>query len=361
LAAEYEGSESDLPDLVDERFAELETALAGFDDRPVQYDVEDIARAGAFVSIAADGRLRIESGYVRPEDEPMADRGPDDDSEQNSEAASSVNVTTATESAEAEDDDGLAPISDKLLTELTAHRTLGLRYALGARPDVAFLAALHALVLKAFYHHALETCLELDLRSSILGNGGPGLQDSPAAEVIRSRHDNWSKALPDDPVDLWTALGEWDADSRSALFAHAVSLSVNAVHESWSRRPGLFAHADHLSQAVELDMAKIWRPSSQNYLGRVTKGRILQAVAEAKGQRAADRLAHLKKGDMATEAETLLDGSGWLPDVLRSVGNEAVAEVPADADSAAEAETDVVDDAVVHHEDHELVHPIAAE
>lgn len=361
LVAEYEGGEDDLPDLVDQRFAELETALSGFADRPVQYDLEDIARAGAFVSIAADGRLRIESGYVRPEDEPMADRGSDDDAQQDNEAASSAAVAAITEPAEVEDDDGLAPISDKLLTELTAHRTLGLRYALGARPDVAFLAALHALVLTAFYRHALETCLELDLRSSTFGNGGPGLQDSPAGEVMRSRHDSWSKALPDDPADLWAALGEWDADSRSELFAHVVSLSVNAVHESWSRRPGLFAHADRLSQAVELDMTKLWAPSAQNYLGRVTKGRILQAVAEAKGQRAADRLAHLKKGDMAAEAETLLNGSGWLPDVLRSVGNKAVVEVPADTDGAAETETDVVDDADAPHEDDELVHPIAAE
>ena len=35
------------------------------------------------------------------------------------------------------------------MTELTAHRTLALRHALGERPDVAFLAALHALCLKA--------------------------------------------------------------------------------------------------------------------------------------------------------------------------------------------------------------------
>jgi ParB family chromosome partitioning protein len=30
-------------------------------------------------------------------------------------------------------------------------------------------------------------------------------------------------------------------------------------------------------------------------------------------------LDHLKKGEMATEAERLLKGSGWLPEVLRRV------------------------------------------
>ncbi len=364
LVEEYEDAEDDLPDLVDQRFAELETALAAFEDRPIQYDPEDIARSGAFVSIAGDGRLRVESGYIRPEDEPASapdgDAG-DDDGHAGATADPGANAPsgTAADSGDAEDDDGMAPISDRLLTELTAHRTLGLREALGRQPDVALLAALHALTLRAFYHHAAETCLELDLRSTSFGAAGQGLQDAAAAEVIRSRHDGWSKILPEDPADLWNALGEWDTDSRSELFAHVVSLSVNAVHENWNRRPGVFAHADHLSQAVELDMTKLWAPTAATYLGRVTKGRILQAVAEAKGQRAADRIAHLKKTDMASEAETLLAGSGWLPEVLRPVGGDA-SEPVIDTGPADQPETSIDDDAPVDGDD-EAVQPVAAE
>ena len=37
----------------------------------------------------------------------------------------------------------------------------------------------------------------------------------------------------------------------------------------------------------------------------------------AKGEGTAQLLGHLKKGEMATEAERLLKGSGWLPEVLR--------------------------------------------
>ena len=63
-----------------------------------------------------------------------------------------------------------------------------------------------------------------------------------------------------------------------------------------------------------------WTPTVDGYLGRVTKARILEAVAEAKGEAAADRIAHLKKGDMAAGAERLLAGSGWLPEPLRTPG-----------------------------------------
>jgi len=91
--------------------------------------------------------------------------------------------------------------------------------------------------------------------------------------------------------------------------------------------PWAVAHADRLAQAVDLDMAAAgWKPTVDNFLGRVTKARILQAVAQAKGQRAADRIEHLKKGDMAAEAETLLADTAWLPEPLRTPGRAAGGE-----------------------------------
>ena len=76
LRAEYDRLEQahadadELPEEVDQRLGEIETALAALDDRPVKYDPDEVARAGAFVSIDGSGALRIERGYVRPEDEP---------------------------------------------------------------------------------------------------------------------------------------------------------------------------------------------------------------------------------------------------------------------------------------------------
>jgi len=324
LVAENEDAD-ELPDDVDERLGELETALEAFAERPLSFDRDEIGMAGAFISIASDGRLRVERGYVRPEDEqpvePETDNGdgerdrdvtvcPDND-------ASDIEAEAAV--ATPDEDEGLSPISDRLMMELTAHRTLGLRHALGEQPDVAFIAALHALTLKVFYRYGSDSCLELDLKTAGFGTNVPGLNDSPSANAVRERHESWAKALPKESADLWDALQGWDGDSRSALFAHVVSLSVNAMHEAWNRRPRALAHADRLAQAVNLDMAAAgWRPTVDTFLGRVTKARVLQAVAEAKGRRAADRIEHLKKGEMAVQAETLLADTGWLPEPLRT-------------------------------------------
>ncbi|TIX93103.1 ParB/RepB/Spo0J family partition protein [Rhizobium sp. P44RR-XXIV] len=344
LSEEYrEGDE--MPDAVDERLSELETALEGFETRPVVFDPADIVRAGAFISITHDGRLRVERGYVRPEDERPAE--PEIDAADDEQAICALaarddvggNVMIAGEPiSEPEEDNGLSPISDRLMTELTSHRTLGIRQALGERPDIAFLSALHVLTLKTFYHYGSDSCLELDVKSIGFSAQAPGLNDSTSAEAIRVRHESWAKRLPKESADLWDVLQDFDGQGQADLFAHVVSLSVNAVYEAWSRRPRAFAHADQLAQAVNLDMAATgWKPTVDNFFGRVTKARILQAVAEVKGQRAADRIEHLKKGDMAAEAETLLSDSGWLPEPLRTPRNGSAEALEADAMPASAA------------------------
>ncbi len=127
-----------------------------------------------------------------------------------------------------------------------------------------------------------------------------------------------------------------------ALLAHCVSQGVNALFEPVKGYGGqVSAHgiaqrigaADALAAVVGLDMAEAgWTPTVDNYLGRVTKPRIIEAVREAKGDDTAVLIEHLKKGDMAREAERLLEGTGWLPEPLRlpvvETSSEEIADLP---------------------------------
>jgi ParB family transcriptional regulator, chromosome partitioning protein len=178
---------------------------------------------------------------------------------------------------------------------------------------------LHALCLAAFYHYGTPTCLEITAKSARFSAQAPGLNDTALAKAISERHDRWMKRLPQDPGALWDALLALESDERTALFAHCASVSVNAVQEAWIRGNGRAAHANQLAQSVGLDMAAAgWAPTVENYLGRVTKARILEAVREAKGEASVQLIDHLKKPDMAKEAERLLAGTGWLPEPLRA-------------------------------------------
>jgi ParB family transcriptional regulator, chromosome partitioning protein len=326
LEAEYADAD-ELPEDVDQRLGEIETALVAFEERPVIYDPADVARGGAFVSIDSEGRLHIDRGYVNPEDEPPTQPTETDGhdpavGEPAGTARSGITVHTNGASepqGDADEDDGLKPLSERLITELTAHRTLALRDALANDPSVAFTAVLHALCLATFYRMSSGTCLEISTKSASFNAQAPGLADTASAKAIEARHQQWAKQLPQDDDDLWPTLLALDSDSQAALFAHCAALSVNAVHEPWNRSSARLAHADALAHAVSLDMtAAGWKPTVDNYLGRVPKARILKAVREARGEASAQLIDHLKKPEMAKEAERLLADTGWLPEPLRT-------------------------------------------
>jgi ParB family chromosome partitioning protein len=371
-ALEEQYAEADeLPDEIDQRLGEIETALAALDNRPVTYEQAEITRAGAFVSIDGEGALRIERGFVRPEDEApaLSVAGGDSDAPRiagsDSVVQGAVITVAGAQNSDAdtpEEDDAIRPLSDRLVTELTAHRTLALRDALANEPNVAFQAVLHALSLSAFYRHASHSCLEITAKNSGFSAQAPGLAETTSARAIDARHGQWAKRLPENPADLWDALTAFDRENKTALFAHCAALTVNVVKEPWNRRPDALAHGDQLARAVDLDMAAAgWQPTVENYLGRVPKVRIIEAVREAKGEHSARLIEHLKKADMAREAERLLDGAGWLPEPLRVAQTGMEVDAPIGEVGEAEALPDFLgeDDAQLDAEE-EQPHAAAA-
>lgn len=333
LYAEHDDGE-DLPEAVDLRLEEIETAIAAFQNRPTLYDPAEIARAGAFVSIDSSGRLTIERGYVRPEDEaPIASQidgdGETEGAAPNAQQMRAVITIGGKPEPEDEEDDVIKPLPERLVSELTAHRTLALRDALAGNPHVAITALLHKLVLDTFHRTSSSGgCLEVSVRHVFFSAQAADLKDSKSAKSVAERQEGWEADIPQDEDALWDWLVDLDDASRTALLAHCVSYSVNALSEKVDRYggSGISQHglerrlkqADRIAHAVGLDMADAgWRPTVDNYLSRVTKPRILEAVREAKGEASAQLIDHLKKGDMAKEAERLLADTGWLPEPLR--------------------------------------------
>ncbi|MEH2478201.1 ParB family chromosome partitioning protein [Nitrobacteraceae bacterium AZCC 2146] len=390
LNAEYAKIEADyqdadeLPDAIDQRLGEIEAARSVFEARSLVYDPAEIARAGVFVSIDAEGLLSIARGYLRPEDEALAGVEPEsevrDDGETDDASTSNGPVQRAVitvggspvESVDEDEDDTIKPLPDRLVTELTAHRTLALRNALANDPAVAFQAVLHNFALATFYRFASSSgCLEIAIRTPIFPAQAPGLKESASAEAIDIRHDGWKARLPKDERDLWDALAAFDEKEQAALFAHCASSAVNALHEPANRynegRVSVHSvrqrlgQADVLARSVGLDLvAAGWKPTVDNYLGRVTKPRILEAVREAKGEQSVQLIDHLKKGDMAREAERLLEGTGWLPEPLRLDEVGAVGEPAADPEALPEFLAAGEDEADTEADD-ERPHIIAAE
>ena len=351
LDAEYAEAE-DYSEETETRLEELGNELDRLNDRRHVFDRQEVAHGGAFISLGAGGELKIERGFVRPEDEPVGDVDADDHDDGDADGTSesggiSVNGKPVAVETPEEEDDKVRPLSDRVIEDLTAARTIALRNALAGDPVMAFVAALHVFVLKTFFVYGSDSCLEVTMQSAKFGQT-QGLGDTVWAKEIEQRHEAWGHDLPKNPAELWGYLVTLDEASRQALFAHCVSLSLNAVVQPWNRRPAAIAHAEELARSIGFDMVDAgWTPTVDNYLGRVTKAHILQAVREAKGEQSAQLIDHLKKADMAREAARLLEGSGWLPEPLRL----ALDQTPVgQGDDAA----DVVDDNVVENADADL-------
>ena len=338
LLAEFDALESEyaeadeLPDEVDRRLDELEAEIAALDNRPVRFDPAEIARAGVFISLNSDGRLDIARGYVRPEDEATADQQSADQDEETpsttgpsamprASGVTAIVLDSGLNPVAAEDDDdgdAVKPLSERLLAELSAHRTVALRNAVAACPDVAFRSVLHGMCLRVFYHASADNCMEISTTVSGMTSQAPGLKESAAVLDFEARNAQWQAQLPKAKGALWDHLASMDPDSQMQLFAHLAAATVNVLREPWDRRPGAIAHGNVVARDVGLDMvAAGWTPTVDNYLGRVPKARILEAVREGCGEKEAQLIDHLKKGDMAREAERLLADSGWLPESLR--------------------------------------------
>ncbi|MES2338744.1 MAG: ParB/RepB/Spo0J family partition protein [Pseudomonadota bacterium] len=328
LEAEYADDPGDLPEDVDRRLGEIETELDRLDSIPARYDDEDRQRGGAFVSLGGDGRMRVERGFVRACDEARSEEEP------NGSADPAVLPEASQDAGEENDDDGgeaAKPLPERLVAELTAHRTLALRNAVAQVPEVALTLLLHKLVRDAFCSGVgAGHCLDIAARPAYLSAQAAGLGDSPSALEIDARETAWKQRLSlDDDGALWTELAMMSDGDRAALLAHCVGMAVNARWEKVDRYgggsltasslAGRLTGADRLARSVGLDMAEAgWRPTVDTYFGQVTKAQILEAVREARGDMPAQLIDHLKKTDMAREAERLLVDSGWVPDPLRT-------------------------------------------
>ncbi|HGS8046299.1 ParB N-terminal domain-containing protein [Stenotrophomonas sp. FR010] len=237
------------------------------------------------------------------------------------------------------DDAGDAPkaasLSDRLAQRLSAHRTAALQIEVARHPHVALAALVHGMVQTVLQPDAYGDGLPLGVRLTVqdrLEGMAPDWPESPAAVALRELQQVAGEALPEDSTELFAALLAKSQDELVRLLAVCVASTVDVVTpRATAHRPG-----EELAQAVGLDMAAWWKPTAEGYFKHVSKAVILDAVG-AFAPESVTRLAKLKKADIASEAERLADGTGWMPAIFKTEGPEAA---PQDAPEGAEVMAD---------------------
>ena len=331
----------DAEDKVDALQEEGETVgeqLQALEDGLQDYAASVKAAAGAIVTIDRNGEAVIHRGLLR-EAEAKAlrtlerlrqgfsgeDAGNDDEGED----------------GDSEGQPKTAAMSDKLAQRLSAHRTVALQIEVARHPQVALAALVHGMVQTVLqgshYGHDLPLGVSLKAQDR-LESLAPDVSESPAAVALHTLQEVAGEALPEDSAELFAVLLAKPQDELVRLLAVCVASTVDVVTpRATAQQPGA-----ELAQAVGLGMAAWWQPTAEGYFKHVSKAAILDAVGEFAPEHVT-RLAKLKKADIASEAERLADGTGWMPAIFRDESPQqdaqevtTEAEAPEDADTVAD-------------------------
>ena len=274
--------------------------------------------AGAIVTIDRNGEAVIHRGLMR-EAEAKALRT----LERLRQGFSGEDVESDDE-GDTEDEAQAPAMSDRLAQRLSAHRTVALQIEVARHPQVALAALVHGMVQtvlqSSHYGHDLPLGVRLTVQDRLEGMA-PDWPESPAAVALRELQQVAGEGLPQDSAELFAVLLAKPQDELVRLLAVCVASTVDVVtSRATPHQPG-----EELAQAVGLDMAAWWKPTAEGYFKHVSKAVILDAVGEYAPEHVT-RLAKLKKADIASEAERLADGTGWMPAVFKVEGPQQAAQ-----------------------------------
>ena len=239
LEEEYSGRD-EYPEEIDARLSQLEMAMEALEQRPLIYDPAEVGRAGVFVTLDRDGSLRSIAAMSGPRMSrarrprsrmPKArvkwGRGADIGGSGWQPSASSTPGTIITSGgqpnsadlSDEEDDGALKPLPERLVLELTAHRTLALREAIELSPDLALTLLLLKLVTDTFRtSNGSGSCLGASVCHVYMSAQAADPKDSVVAKPADERHAAWEADLPlGDDAALWDYLTVLDQGKRGAI------------------------------------------------------------------------------------------------------------------------------------------------
>ena len=305
-----DGSDDGADDPVEARIDALDAEIAAIEDaQQPRHSAEARGRSGCFVVIGYDGTLDVRTGYVRRED---AEPG-----------------TVAQHGLGAGQPAAKGLYSKVLAADLAAHRTQALRVALARSPALALSYLAYVLVVKVARLGYVHTASNLTASTAPLSSGvGLDLDATPAAVALRDIVGEFSEVLGDkkglDLFDAIRALPPGDRDRLiAALFARTIATGLGLAAE----KPDPVVES--LGALAGTDVAAFFRPSGQEFFGRVPRQFILDELSCIGGVR---QIASRRKAEVVATLDR------WFRDPA-AIRRSEIGPVEADADGAVDAET----------------------
>jgi ParB family chromosome partitioning protein len=317
LQPEYEAYDEDA-DESGELYQALEEKAQRIQDQRDALDAslavpypDDLAIAGAVVTVDQNGELRIERGLIRKEDMKKLPKGNGGNGGNGEQGRAGMNGAG---------DDILEPVhSEKLTRMLTAHRTAAIQAELMNRPDVALAALVHRMALQVFSKGQVSNrIVQVSIERSYLMQDAENIEQSRAGRAMEEKRQYWQErieAAEQGGKSLFGWLLEQEQADLHELLAFCTAASLNTVS---GRENAPSKDVAAIMSALDLDMADWWEATPENYLSHVSKDRIIEVVGEAASPQTAQDMAKMKKGELVEAANTKLSGQRWLPGNLKA-------------------------------------------
>lgn len=303
IEGHLEGGDEDKVEPLDERIDQLEAEILSIQESREGFATEVMQHAGAVISLHF-GELRTDRGLVRTADRANVASALGD--------GEKLSGGRETEPAGRKSN----TISDALRRSLLGHRNLAAQFETTNNHKAAKILIVCKFVTDVRNDWS-GSPTDMGISTGYGARTGCPITDEAGQakqKEFEVQGDTLVDALPKDYKALWevlTALSDVELDTLLAFaVARSVSLSVEPK-----------ALTEKYVEALGLKMEDHFTPTVSNYLGRVSKELIVEALTEAgKIQGDSDRIALLdmKKGALAAEAETRLNGTGWVPSLIRS-------------------------------------------
>ena len=297
--------------------------LDAIDQSLTTYAPEVLAQAGAVVAVDHAGAVVVHRGLLRGEQVKTL-----------RERVKAEGRATGGDAEFGSAEPPRASLSEKLVRRLSAHRTAALQAEMARHPQIAMVLLVHHLARRVICSGHEGSPININAKSQLDGlvAHAPDIGEARAATGLREVLEAWAERLPDDSAAMFAVLLALPQTDLIALLAVCVASTVGAIQFREAETPAYL-----LARALDLDMHAWWTPTAAGYFEHVSKAKALEAVAMFAPDQVT-RLSKLKKGDLASEAERLGTGSGWLPAMLCPplTSERADAVSPIDASSADE-------------------------
>lgn len=272
------------------------------------WQAEEVALAGAVITLAHDGTSKIERGLVRAGDVKALKALRRKMAKAETTEGENANGSDANEADQAAK--SRSGISAKLLDELMAHKTLALRAEIATKPDLALRLLVLALASNALHEFSTFSLVRVRIDETDVPRQITRCENSAPQELAKLAA-SWRERLPIGSDRLWAFTAEAETETLLDLLAVLVA---PAIELSPGRAEGL---ADAICEAAGLDMSRYWRATPESYFEHVRKDAIIEAIKEVNPALDRSKLDKASKKEVLARAKSAFKNSTWLPEPLR--------------------------------------------